>query len=95
MVLVAYDVNTATPEGRSRLRRVARVCKDYGQRVQNSVFECRLTPAQRLMMEKDLTDIIDEGSDSLRLYNLGANYRSKITHIGAKEPVDLDASLIF
>lgn len=91
-MLVTYDVCTTTPEGARRLRKVARACMNYGTRVQMSVFECRLTPAQRVMLESELKQIIDEESDSLRIYDLGNN-PSRITHIGSKKPLDVDGLL--
>ncbi len=93
-MLVTYDVCTTTPEGARRLRKVARACMNYGTRVQMSVFECRLTPAQRVMLESELKQIIDEESDSLRIYDLGNN-PSRITHIGSKKPLDVDGLLLF
>ena len=93
-MLVTYDVCTTTPEGARRLRKVARACMNYGPRVQMSVFECRLTPAQRMMLESELKQIIDEESDSLRIYDLGNN-PSRITHIGSKKPLDVDGLLLF
>lgn len=93
-MLVTYDVCTTTPEGARRLRKVARACMNYGTRVQMSVFECRLTPAQRVMLESELKQMIDEESDSLRIYDLGNN-PSRITHIGSKKPLDVDGLLLF
>ena len=93
-MLVTYDVCTTTPEGARRLRKVARACMNYGTRVQMSVFECRLTPAQRVMLESELKQIIDEESDSLRIYDLGNN-PSRITHIGSKKSLDVDGLLLF
>ena len=93
-MLVTYDVCTTTPEGARRLRKVARACMNYGTRVQMSVFECRLTPAQRMMLESELKQIIDEESDSLRIHDLGNN-PSRITHIGSKKPLDVDGLLLF
>jgi len=95
MLLITYDVNTTTAEGRLRLRHVACTCKNYGQRVQNSVFECRVTPAQAEILEDELRSEIDKTVDSLRIYNMGSGYRSKIKHIGAKVPLDLDGTIIF
>lgn len=95
MVLVTYDVNTQSPEGCARLRRIANICKDYGQRVQCSVFECIVDPAQAVQLESKLVEIMNEDEDSLRFYNLGSGYASKIKHFGAKKPIDLDGSLIF
>lgn len=95
MVLVTYDVCTDTQDGRRRLRRVARVCMNYGIRVQKSVFECRVSPAERVVLEDELRRSVDPGSDSVRIYDLGSMSPSKITHIGAKEFLDLDGPLIF
>lgn len=93
-VLITYDVQTATPEGRKRLRHVARLCEDWGQRVQNSVFECKLDPAQLASLRARLLGIIDEQHDSLRLYNLGNNWRRRVEHFGTKPSLDPDAPLI-
>lgn len=84
MVLITYDVKTDTPAGRKRLRRIAKACVNYGQRVQNSVFECLLDPSQLVTLKSDLLKIMDETEDSLRFYNLGKNYQSRIEHFGAK-----------
>lgn len=94
MVLVTYDVSTMTPAGRKRLRRVARACQDFGQRVQLSVFEIELDPAQWVMLKARLEGLIDESTDSLRYYQLGANWRRRVEHVGAKPTVDLGGSLI-
>lgn len=94
MVLVTYDVNTETHEGRRRLRKVAKACEDVGQRVQNSVFECLVDPAQWTKLKNILVDIIDEKSDSLRFYFLGANWRKRVEHIGAKPAYDPEGPLI-
>ena len=93
-VLVTYDVATLDPAGQKRLRRVAKVCEGWGQRVQNSVFECTVDPAQFAMMKKALTDEIDPGADSLRFYHLGSNWKHRVEHVGAKPSVDLDGPLI-
>ncbi len=82
LVLVTYDVNTETAEGRRRLRKVAKTCVDYGQRVQNSVFECLLDAAQYTMFKAKLSALIDPQSDSLRFYQLGNSYKHKVEHIG-------------
>ena len=95
LVLITYDVRTDTREGRSRLRHVARICQDYGIRVQKSVFECRVNPADRIILEDKLRHEIDNELDSVRIYDLGATSPSKITHIGAKEFIDLNSPLIF
>ena len=95
LVLVTYDVNTQTKEGRKRLRRVAKQCVNYGVRVQNSVFECIVDAAQLRMLKKKLEEEIDPKLDSLRLYNLGNNHSAKVEHIGAKPALDVDNTLIF
>jgi len=84
LVLVTYDVNTEDGAGRKRLRQVSRQCVNYGQRVQNSVFECLLDAAECRMLQGELLGIIDEEKDSLRFYYLGNNYQSKTEHFGAK-----------
>ena len=93
-VLVSYDVSTTDPEGPRRLHKVAKVCKDYGQRVQKSVFECIVDPAQWAVLKQRLTDEINEDLDSLRFYYLGANWRRRVEHIGAKKPIDQEGPLI-
>jgi CRISPR-associated protein Cas2 len=94
LVLVAYDVSTIDASGKRRLSRVARVCLNYGQRVQHSVFECIVTPAQWLQMRSKLLEEIDKNDDSLRFYFLGSNYKGRIEHVGAKPSIDLDGPLI-
>lgn len=94
LVLITYDVNTQTAEGQRRLRKVAKECVNYGQRVQNSVFECILETAKCKELQHKLCQIIDEETDSLRFYYLGKNYRSKVEHFGAKETFDLEGPLI-
>ena len=94
LVVVSYDVSTVTPKGQRRLRRVAKVCKDHGQRVQYSVFECSVDPAQWTMFRQKLIDEIDPEKDSLRFYFLGANWRRRVEHVGAKEVEDPDGPLI-
>ena len=84
LVLITYDVNTEDAGGRKRLRKVANECRDYGQRVQNSVFECVLDAAQYRMVKHRLEGLIDPEKDSLRFYNLGNHYESRIEHIGVK-----------
>ncbi len=95
LMLVAYDVNTETTEGRRRLRRVARVCLDFGQRVQNSVFECEVAPAQWTALRARLVEEIDPALDSLRFYRLGADGHRRVEHVGAKPVLDLDGPLVF
>lgn len=94
MVLVTYDVNTETPEGQKRLRRVARACQNYGQRVQKSVFECLIDPAQWAELRAQLISIMDPEVDSLRFYFLGANWRRRVEHVGAKPGYDPEGLLI-
>jgi CRISPR-associated protein Cas2 len=93
-MLIAYDVSTTTAAGRRRLRRVARACLDFGQRVQNSVFECEVDPAQWTGLRSRLVAEIEPSSDSLRFYRLGAEGRSRVEHVGAKPTLDLDGPLI-
>ena len=93
LVLISYDV-ASDDTGQRRLRRVARACKDYGQRVQYSVFECIVDPAQWTMLKERLISEIDPEKDSLRFYYLGSNYKDRVEHIGAKPPVEQDGPLI-
>ncbi len=95
LMLVAYDVSTETAAGRRRLRRVARACLDYGQRVQNSVFECEVDPSQWVALRARLIAEIDATTDSLRFYKLGAEGRRRVEHVGAKPVLDLDGPLLF
>jgi len=95
LMLVAYDVNTETPAGRRRLRRVARACLDFGQRVQNSVFECEVEPAAWTMLRARLIAEIDTDKGSLRFYRLGAEGRRRVEHVGAKPALDLGGPLLF
>jgi CRISPR-associated protein Cas2 len=94
LVVVAYDVNTESAAGRRRLRRVAKVCEDHGQRVQNSVFECWVDAAQWVKLRAKLVDEITAELDSLRFYFLGDNWKGRIEHIGAKASYDPDGPLI-
>ena len=93
-VLVCYDVNTMTREGRRRLRRVAKACLDFGQRVQHSVFECVLDPAQWERLRERLVEEFDPDEDSLRFYFLGSNWRRRVEHLGAKPSIDPEGPLI-
>ena len=86
-VLITYDVATATPTGAKRLRRVAKICLDYGQRVQNSVFECKLEPAHYVELKKRLLDEIDPEADSIRIYNLGNNWQKKVASMSHRNRV--------
>lgn len=93
-VLVSYDVATTEKEGQRRLRRVAKACKDYGQRVQYSVFECIVDPAQWAVLKNRLISEIDPEKDSLRFYYLGSNWKHRVEHVGAKAAVDQEGPLI-
>lgn len=95
MVLVTYDVNTETSEGRRRLRRVAKACENLGQRVQLSVFECLVEPAQWVALRQRLVKEIDPQKDSLRFYLLGSNWQRRVEHVGAKQTYDPEGPLIF
>ena len=88
LMLVTYDIATADAAGRRRLRRVARLCKDFGQRVQYSVFECEVDPAQWATLRARLINEMDVETDSLRFYRLGANWRHRVEHVGAKPSYD-------
>lgn len=94
LVLITYDVNTQTADGRKRLRKVAKECVNYGQRVQNSVFECVMDNAKCRQVKNILEKIIDKDKDSIRFYYLGDNYKKKVEHMGAKESFDVEAPLI-
>jgi len=94
LVVVCYDVSTIEAEGQRRLRRVSKVCKDYGQRVQFSVFECVVDPAQWTRFRQKLIDEIDPEVDSLRFYFLGSNWKRRIEQIGAKKSYDPEGPLV-
>ena len=94
MVLVSYDVNTQNAEGRRRLRHVAKICQNFGQRVQFSVFECLVDPARWVSMRQKLIDEISPEKDSLRFYFLGANWKRRVEHIGTKETYDPEGVLV-
>ena len=94
LVLITYDVNTETAAGRKRLRQLAKQCTNYGQRVQNSVFECLVDASQCKLLQHKLVSLIDEKTDSLRFYYLGNNYKTKIEHFGVKETYDPEDVLI-
>lgn len=95
LVVITYDVNTEDPDGRRRLRKVAKQCVNYGQRVQNSVFECQLDAAKLREVEAKLEALIDPKKDSLRFYMLGNSYEHKTKHIGVKPSFDMTEPLIF
>ena len=94
-MLITYDVNTETAEGKKRLRKVAKMCVNYGSRVQNSVFECIIDNAQTIKLKHELSKIIDVNTDSLRFYYLGNKYETKIEHIGIEKGIHVDRPLIF
>jgi CRISPR-associated protein Cas2 len=94
MIIITYDVNTETETGKSRLRKVAKACQNYGVRVQNSVFECLLDSDQWVKFRTKIESIIDPKTDSLRYYFLGKNWKKQIVHIGAKPSIELDGFLI-
>lgn len=94
LVLITYDVSTMDTDGKRRLRQVAKKCVAHGQRVQNSVFECLLDAAQYKKLKADLQSIIDKDKDSLRFYNLGNSYDSKVEHIGSKPSYEPEGVLM-
>lgn len=94
LYIISYDVATSTPQGKKRLRRVAKECENYGVRVQNSVFECELSYEQYLALKQELSSLIDINADSLRFYPMGKHGRDKVVHIGAKVALDVTAPLI-
>ncbi|MDR2488685.1 MAG: CRISPR-associated endonuclease Cas2 [Desulfovibrio sp.] len=95
MVIVSYDVNTQDAEGRKRLRRIAGACENRGQRVQFSVFECMVDPAQWSTLRAELIAAMDAEKDSLRFYFLGGNWRKRVEHVGAKAGYDPQGPLLF
>ena len=94
-VLISYDVSTQDKEGPRRLRRIAKICQNYGQRVQYSVFECIVDPAQWANLRAKLMDEMDPAKDSLRFYYLGSNWRRRVEHVGAKPSIDQEGPLVF
>lgn len=94
LVLITYDVSTQDAAGRTRLRKVAKECVNYGQRVQNSVFECILDASQVLLLKDKLTSLINEKEDSLRFYYLGNNYQTKVEHFGCKTSYEAEGILM-
>jgi CRISPR-associated protein Cas2 len=94
LVLITYDVNVETPEGRKRLRHIAKICVNHGQRVQNSVFECKVAPAMLVKLRALLEKEMNPETDSLRFYHLGSNWQGKIEHLGAKASYDPEGPLI-
>lgn len=94
MVLVTYDVSTESAGGQKRLRHVAKICKNNGQRVQKSVFECVVDPAQWTRLRQRLVDTIEEEEDSLRFYFLGKNWKGRVEHVGANPGYDPEGPMI-
>lgn len=94
LVLITYDVNTEDASGKTRLRKIAKQCVNYGQRVQNSVFECVLDPGQCKLLQDKLITLMDENKDSIRFYYLGSKYKTKIEHFGTKQTYDPEEALI-
>ena len=94
LMLVSYDVSTVDRAGRNRLRRIAKACQNWGIRVQNSVFECNVNPAQWVQLKAELEGIFDPDSDSLRYYNLGDRYDTRIEHVGAKPSIDVEKPMV-
>lgn len=94
LVVITYDVNTEDADGRKRLRKVAKECLNYGQRVQNSVFECLLDAAEYRLVKHRLEQIIDREKDSLRFYNLGNSYQNRVEHLGAKASYEPEGLLL-
>jgi len=94
LVLITYDVSTNSAAGRKRLRRVAKQCEDFGQRVQNSVFECLVDPAQFADLKAKLLDEVDTDEDSLRFYFLGAEWKRRVEHHGTKAAYDPEGPMI-
>jgi CRISPR-associated protein Cas2 len=94
LVLICYDVNTETNAGQKRLYKVSKQCQNYGQRVQNSVFECIIDGGQLRMLKEDLITIMDIEKDSIRIYHLGDENHNRTEHLGAKKPLDLGGTLV-
>lgn len=93
-ILVAYDVATSSPSGARRLRRVAKICLDYGQRVQNSVFECKLDPARYVEFKERVLNEIDPSKDSIRIYNLGNHWQKRVEHFGKNTDYNVEGTLL-
>ena len=94
MVLITYDINTETIESKKRLRHIAKICKNKGQRVQNSVFECLVDPAQWAALRQELIGTMNKKEDSLRFYFLGNNWKKRVEHVGAKPTYDPEGPLV-
>jgi len=94
LMLVSYDVSTVNTAGKRRLRHIAKACQNWGIRVQNSVFECNVTPAQWVQLKAELESIFEPATDSLRYYNLGDHYSTRIEHVGAKPSMDVEQPML-
>lgn len=94
LVLVTYDVSVETPAGRKRLRKVAKTCENMCQRVQKSVFECLVDPAEWTILRNRLIEEISKEEDSLRFYFLGSNWKRRVEHLGTNEPYDPEGPLL-
>lgn len=95
LILVTYDVSTISKGGAKRLRKVSKLCQNYGLRVQNSVFECIVDSTQYAVLKQELIETIDSEHDSLRFYRLGENYQKKVEHVGVKESINVEGTLMF
>lgn len=93
-ILITYDINTTTPDGKRRLRLVAKICQNYGQRVQNSVFECKVDEGQFRLIKHKLSETINHEKDSLRFYRLGKNYEKTIEQMGSNKSYNIESPLI-
>ena len=94
LMLVSYDVSTVDTAGKRRLRRIAKACQNWGIRVQYSVFECNVNPAQWVQLKAKLESIFEPATDSLRYYNLGDRYTTRIEHVGAKPTIDVEQPML-
>lgn len=93
-ILLTYDVSTPDKAGQTRLRKVAKTCLDYGQRVQYSIFECKIEPSQLVEFREKILNIIDPATDSIRIYNLGNNWQQRVEHLGKNDDYNIEAPLI-
>ncbi|KOR87902.1 CRISPR-associated endonuclease Cas2 [Paenibacillus solani] len=94
LVVITYDVSTMSNEGQRRLRQISKICQNYGQRVQHSVFECIVDATEYAVLKRKLVDAMDQEEDSLRFYQLGNHYKNKVEHVGIKKSLDMEGLLI-
>lgn len=94
LVVITYDVSTMSSEGQRRLRQISKICQNYGQRVQHSVFECIVDATEYAVLKRKLVDAMDQEEDSLRFYQLGNHYKTKVEHVGIKKSLDMEGLLI-